>query len=146
MVVQGITSGPVWDRVCRLLISLTAPNTTGCAASCRARSHRGPPSGCARACVDVITELVDGHTAAGRCDMVTDIAQPYPVPIICALLGAPREDWRLFSTWAADISKAFGFNVAEETIGHRACVGATRRLYRGVDRSPAAVPGRRPDL
>ena len=47
--------------------------------------------------------------------MVTDIAQPYPIPIICALLGAPREDWRLFSTWASDISKAFGCNVAEET-------------------------------
>ena len=58
--------------------------------------------------VDVITELVDRYADAGRCDVVTDIAQPYPIPIICALLGAPREDWRLFSTWAGDISKSFG--------------------------------------
>lgn len=45
-----------------------------------------------------------------------EIAQPLAstVPIICALLGAPREDWHLFSHWANDISKAFGCNVAEE--------------------------------
>ena len=66
------------------------------------------------ACVDVITELVDRHIAAGRCDIVADIARPYPIPIICALLGAPGEDWQLFSHWADDISKAFGVNVAAE--------------------------------
>ena len=44
----------------------------------------------------------------------TDIARQYPVPIICALLGAPREDWQLFSRWADDLSKAFGANVAAE--------------------------------
>src|SRR6185312_11380088 len=78
------------------------------------------------ACTDVITELVDQHTAAGHCDMVTDIAQPYPVPIICALLGAPREDWQLFSTWAGDISKAFGVRVAEEE-------SAIMRAWRHLD-------------
>lgn len=36
------------------------------------------------------------------------------MPIICALLGAPREDWHLFSLWADDISKVFGANVAED--------------------------------
>ena len=27
--------------------------------------------------------------------------------------AAPREDWQLFSGWAADIAKAFGCSVAE---------------------------------
>ena len=53
--------------------------------------------------VEIITELVDPLTTAGRCDVVADIARPYPIPIICALLGAPREDWQLFSDWADDI-------------------------------------------
>ena len=65
------------------------------------------------ACVDVTTELVDRHVGKGSCDFVADIGGPYPVPIICSLLGAPREDWQLFSGWAADIAKAFGFSVAE---------------------------------
>jgi cytochrome P450 len=66
------------------------------------------------ACVDVISKLVDRHSALGRCDFVHDIARQYPVPIICALVGAPSEDWELFSRWADDLSKAFGDNVAAE--------------------------------
>jgi cytochrome P450 len=115
LVVQGITSGPVWDRVCRLLISLNGAEHHRLR---RLVSRAFTPRAAERmraACINVITELIDHHAAAGSCDMVTDIAQPYPIPIICALLGAPQEDWRLFSTWASDISKAFGCNVAEET-------------------------------
>jgi cytochrome P450 len=115
LVVQGISSGPVWDRVCRLLISLDGAEHQRLR---RLVSRAFTPRAAERmraACVDVITELVDRHAAAGSCDVVIDIAQPYPIPIICALLGAPREDWQLFSMWAAEISRAFGCNVAEET-------------------------------
>lgn len=31
------------------------------------------------------------------------------------MLGAPRQDWHLFSQWADDISKAFGGTIAEDT-------------------------------
>jgi cytochrome P450 len=57
---------------------------------------------------------VDPLTRVGRCDVVTDIARRYPTPIICALLGAPRDDWPLFSGWADDIKKLFDWNVAED--------------------------------
>jgi cytochrome P450 len=68
--------------------------------------------------VDVITELVDRSAATGRCEVVTEIARQYPIPIICALLGAPAEDWQLFSDWTDDIFKAFSWDVAahERTI------------------------------
>ena len=62
--------------------------------------------------VDVITELVDRHTTSGRCEVVTDVARQYPIPIICALLGAPVEDWALFSDWTDDIFKVFSWDVA----------------------------------
>jgi cytochrome P450 len=47
--------------------------------------------------------------------VVSDIARQYPIPIICALLGAPSEDWELFSTWTDGIFKAFSWNAAAET-------------------------------
>jgi cytochrome P450 len=46
--------------------------------------------------------------------VVADIARRYPTPIICALLGAPRQDWQLFSAWTDEIKKIFDWNVASD--------------------------------
>ena len=62
---------------------------------------------------DVITDLVEQVTSLGRCDVVA-IARSYPTRVICALLGAPPEDWQLFSGWVEDIKKMFEWNVVED--------------------------------
>jgi len=114
LVVQGITSGPVWDKVCQTILSVDAAEHHRLR---RLVSRAFTPRAAERmraTCTEVITELVDRHSAKGRCDMVHDIARQYPVPIICALVGAPPEDWALFACWADDLSKAFGGNVASD--------------------------------
>ncbi len=63
---------------------------------------------------EVVTSLVDTFSAAGRCDLVADLCDPYPIPIICELLGAPRQDWKLFSAWATDIFRIFNANLLED--------------------------------
>jgi len=63
---------------------------------------------------EVINDLVDPVAPTGRADIAVDICEPYPIPIICELLGAPREDWQLFSRWAEDVLRIFGGNVLEE--------------------------------
>ncbi len=63
---------------------------------------------------EVIDELVDPVAPTGRADIVTDICEPYPIPIICELLGAPREDWQLFSRWAEDVLRIFNGTVLDE--------------------------------
>jgi cytochrome P450 len=55
----------------------------------------------------VMNDLVDPVAASGRAEIVADITEPYPIPIICELLGAPKEDWQLFSRWAEDILSIF---------------------------------------
>jgi cytochrome P450 len=62
----------------------------------------------------VVDELVDAIAATGRSEVVGDICDPYPIPIICELLGAPRDDWRLFSRWAGDVLRIFDNNLAED--------------------------------
>ena len=112
--VQGITSGPLWDRAIASILSLDGD------AHHRLRrlvSKAFAPRGAERLralAVEVISELVAPLTRAGRCDVVSDIARPYPIPVICALLGAPREDWPLFSAWADDIKKVFDWNIAQD--------------------------------
>src|SRR5579872_1772876 len=51
----------------------------------------------------VIGQLVDAVWDTGHCELVTDVCEAYPIPIICKLLGAPEEDWKLFSNWATDV-------------------------------------------
>ncbi len=64
---------------------------------------------------EVINELLDRVTANGRCELVQDICDPYPIPIVCELLGAPKQDWALFSQWATDIFRVFDADVANYT-------------------------------
>ena len=62
---------------------------------------------------DVMTGLLDAVTPAGRCELVADVCDPYPIPVICELLGAPRSDWALFSRWATQIFQIFDDDVAD---------------------------------
>jgi cytochrome P450 len=110
---QGITSGPLWDRASTSLLAMNGDDHTRLR---RLVSKAFTPRSVTRLdgiIVDVITELMDSLAANRRCEAVADIARPYPVPIISALLGAPREDWKLFSDWADDFFKLFSWNVAE---------------------------------
>ena len=62
----------------------------------------------------VINDLVNGFCERGHADAVKDLCEPYPIPIICELLGAPKKDWQKFSVWATDILRVFNFNLAED--------------------------------
>ncbi|MDT5206210.1 MAG: hypothetical protein QOD34_2846 [Mycobacterium sp.] len=107
---HGITSGPLWDRVTRSILNMEGDEHR------RLRSlvsKAFTPRATAR--MDdtihaVINELIDQVADSGHCEFVADIARPYPIPVICALLGAPREDWQLFSRWAEDIFKIVSFD------------------------------------
>jgi cytochrome P450 len=111
LAVQGITSGPLWDKVVNSLLCLEGNAHHRLRSLC---SKAFTPRTVARlhdTMADMMNQLVDRVAGAGRCDVVDDIARPYPVPIICALLGAPREDWQQFSVWTDDVFKAFTFVV-----------------------------------
>lgn len=112
---QGITSGPLWDRVAVNILSIDGDQHRRLR---RLVSKAFTPKAAARlrtTMTDVITGLVDRQITRGRCDLVADVARRYPIPVICALLGAPAEDWELFSDWADDILKAFSWDAASAT-------------------------------
>jgi cytochrome P450 len=111
---QGITSGPLWDRATTNILGLDGAEHHRLR---RLVSKAFAPRGAERLrarILEVITGLVEPLTAVGRGDIVSDIARRYPTPVICALLGAPAEDWQLFSDWTDDIKKIFDWNVAND--------------------------------
>ncbi|OBH16265.1 cytochrome P450 [Mycolicibacter sinensis] len=111
---QGITSGPLWDRAVRNILSLDGEQHHRLR---RLVSKAFAPRSAGRLqslIIAVITDLVAPLTPRGRCDVVSEIARRYPTPIICALLGVPRQDWQLFSDWTDDIKKIFDWNVGND--------------------------------
>ena len=63
---------------------------------------------------EVMNDLVDRVASNGRADIATDLCEPYPIPIICELLGAPKSDWQLFSRLANDILEIFSLDMANK--------------------------------
>src|SRR4051794_21878874 len=111
---QGITAGPLWDRATQNILSLDGAEHHRLR---RLVSTAFAPRGAERLralITETITDIVEPLTLIGRCDVVTDIARGFPTPIICALLGAPREDWNLFSNWTDEIKKLFDWNLVND--------------------------------
>lgn len=106
---QGITSGPLFDKLANSLLGLEgAPHVRLRKLVSKAFTPRAT-SRLTDIIHEVVNGLIDRVIDAGRCDVVTEIARPYPTPIMCALLGAPSEDWALFSDWTEEIFKALNF-------------------------------------
>ncbi|MFI0965053.1 cytochrome P450 [Streptomyces sp. NPDC021080] len=49
---------------------------------------------------DIVTGLIDGIGDPDRIDLVEQFSYPFPVTVICRLLGVPREDETRFHVWA----------------------------------------------
>ena len=66
---------------------------------------------------EVVNDLIDAVAPSGRADVAVDICEPYPIPIICELLGAPKKDWKFFSRVAEDVLRIFNGTVLDELEG-----------------------------
>jgi cytochrome P450 len=58
--------------------------------------------------------LLDGLAGRQRVDIVEDFAYPFPVSVICRVLGVPREDETRFHTWADAIIASIDPNPDED--------------------------------
>ncbi|MFI8287942.1 cytochrome P450 [Streptomyces sp. NPDC085614] len=54
----------------------------------------------------IVSGLLDGLGDTGRIDLVDQFAYPFPVTVICRLLGVPREDEPRFRSWVDPIVAA----------------------------------------
>jgi len=70
-----------------------------------AMRHFGPPNAPRRVTnleprmLELVTELIDGMAGRTKVDLVEDLAYPFPVSVICELLGVPAEDKPRFRVW-----------------------------------------------
>lgn len=134
---QGVTSGPLYDKMMSSLLGLEgAPHTRLRKLVSRAFTPRATAR-LSDTIHEVVNELIDQVLEAGRCDVVTDIARRYPTPVMCALIGAPREDWHHFAQWTDEIFKAFNFQT-DATFDEAAIMRSWSELDAYVDDMVAA--------
>ncbi len=113
---HGVTSGELWDRVTRSILCMEGEEHRRLRSLVSRAFTPRATAGMDETIHSVINELTDAVESEGYCEFVEQIARPYPIPVICALLGAPRADWKQFAGWAEDIFKivSFDVNLAEE--------------------------------
>lgn len=81
-----------------------------------AMRHFGPPhtpglvAGMDGDLTAVVNDLIDGFAGKEQIDLVDDFAYPFPVTVICHLLGVPREDEPRFHLWVDALVNSIDYN------------------------------------
>jgi cytochrome P450 len=136
---QGITSGPLYDKMATSLLGLDgAPHVRLRKLVSRAFTPRAT-AGLQDTIHEVVNGLIDRVMEAGRCDVVTDIARPYPTPIMCAFLGAPREDGSCSRTGLRRSSKPSTFSQMPPSMSPRSCAHGANSTPTSTTWSPPAA-------
>ena len=89
---------------------------------------------------ETVNSLLDPFAASGKAEVVSDICEPYPSPIICELLGAPKEDWKLFSRLATEILLIFSENLAQNMSVFLAAQQELEKYTEGLIEKRRSVP------
>jgi cytochrome P450 len=63
---------------------------------------------------DLGNELVDAFVERGRCEFVSDFAEPYAARVLAIMLGIPQSEWRKMSAWSTDLGLALGVTIRQE--------------------------------
>jgi cytochrome P450 len=89
---------------------------------------------------ETVNSLLDPFAASGKAEVVRDVCEPYPIPIICELLGAPKEDWKLFSRLATEILLIFSENLAQNMSVFLAAQQELEKYTEGLIEKRRSVP------
>ncbi|CAM02583.1 hypothetical protein A8924_3702 [Saccharopolyspora erythraea NRRL 2338] len=123
LAMHGITSGPVHDWFVPLILHrngvdhLRLRRVVQKSFTPRVVNNLRPFM---RATAERLAERI---AAEGACDFVEMFADPYPVAVMCELLGVPPQDYELFHRCSTDIGLVFSLSQGD---------GVRERVERGV--------------
>ena len=80
-------------------------------------------------------ELADSFAGAGRCEFMTDFAEPYAARVIAIMLGIAEEEWPTIAAESATVGLAMGVRIREHLPRIETALGA---LYDYADEVIAA--------
>jgi cytochrome P450 len=107
--IQGVTEGIVYDLLRNSLLVVEGDD--------HARIRRLVNRAFTPRAVDrhrpvmrgILGSLLDPVVARGRCELMGEVADHYPIRVICHLLGVPDDDLGDFTAWARAVAWALSF-------------------------------------
>ncbi|MET8953660.1 cytochrome P450 [Streptomyces sp. NPDC004533] len=75
---------------------------------------------------EIVSELIDGLGETRQIDVVDQFAYPFPVTVICRLLGVPREDEPRFRAWVDPIVASLDPDTGREDAERRSAAQDAR--------------------
>ena len=63
---------------------------------------------------ELAKELIDGYAGSGRCEFVSQFAEPYAARVLCKLVGMDEGHWDDLARWSTDMGLAFGITIRED--------------------------------
>jgi len=109
---QGVTGGPVWERMSQSLLALDGADhdrlrrLLSGTFSARSVNARRPA---VRRAFDSLLEPV---LAAGCTEFMAEVAERFPVRVMCELLGIPPQDHEVFAEWNRACAWVVNFDLA----------------------------------
>jgi cytochrome P450 len=110
---QGVTDGPLYEAIEHSLLALEGKDHTRLrklvsrAFTPRAVDLHRPVMR------QMLTSLVESLVPTGRCEFMADVADHYPIQVMCHLLGVPAEDHEEFARWNRAITWLLSFWLAQ---------------------------------
>jgi cytochrome P450 len=59
-------------------------------------------------------ELIDAFAGEGRCEFMSQFAEPYAARVIAILLGIPEREWEKIAEWGTDLGLSLSIAIREE--------------------------------
>jgi cytochrome P450 len=96
---QGVTDGPLYDSLNTSLLNMNGEEHLRLRALVLKAFTPSAVDRFRPAMRELATEVTAPLIAAGRMDVMEDLANHYPVQVICTVLGVPRHDHDAFRHW-----------------------------------------------
>lgn len=80
----------------------------------------------------IVEDILDGVTEAGAMDVISDLAYPLPVIVICELLGIPREDLQQIREWSRTLVRTIDPIPSQEALDNMVLEVAPAALQLGT--------------
>jgi cytochrome P450 len=111
---NGVEAGPLVEWWNRSLLNLEGEDHRRLRKLLNPAFTPGLVNGLAPRFRELANELVDGFADRGRCEFVTEFAEPYAARVIATMLGIPESEWERLAQLSSDLGLFLGVTIAED--------------------------------